>query len=62
MPTAEYEIEHVYGYNNVCSNNLHYTEAGEVVFQAAALGVVMETENGRQRVYGGKQVEMAPKN
>jgi len=32
MPAAEYEIEHVYGYNNVCSNNLHYTEAGEVVF------------------------------
>ena len=55
MPNFELEIEHVYGYRaNDCSNNLHYNDKGEAVFMTAAVGVVMDTETKRQRVYGGK--------
>ena len=61
-PSAEFEIEHVYGYRaHDCNNNLHYTENGEVAFMTAALGVVMNTTTGRQRVYGGKECPMLPK-
>lgn len=62
VPSAEFEIEHVYGYRaHDCNNNLHYTEHGEVSFMTAALGVVMDTTTGRQRVYGGKECPMLPK-
>jgi len=55
VPNFELEIEHVYGYRaNDCSNNLHYNDKGEAVFMTAAVGVVMDTETKRQRVYGGK--------
>jgi hypothetical protein len=53
-PEAEFEVEHVYGYRNDVVNNLYYTDKGEAVFMSGALGVVMETTERRQRVYGGK--------
>ena len=39
----------------------YYTSEGKAVYMVAALGVVMDTETGQQKVYGGKQVEMGTK-
>ena len=59
----EYEIEHVYGYRNAdCTNNLKYTDKGDIAFMTAAVGVVMNSSSGAQRIFGGREVEMGPKN
>lgn len=34
-----------------CRNNLFYTQAGEIVFHVAAVGVVYNRENHSQRFY-----------
>ena len=34
-------------------SNRRYNEKGEAVFMSAALGVVMNTDTGAQRFYGG---------
>jgi len=61
-PNFELEVEHVYGYRaSDCSNNLHYNEKGDAVFMSAALGIVMDTNTRKQRIYGGKEVPMQPK-
>ena len=40
---------------------MRYNSKGEAVFMVAALGVVMDTETGKQRFYGGKEVPMEAK-
>jgi hypothetical protein len=54
-PDMEFEIEHVYGYRaEDCTNNLKYTDKGEVAFMTASVGIVMDTNTGTQKIYGGK--------
>ena len=41
-PNASLEIDYVYGYRvKDCRNNLRYLSTGEIVYNVAALGVVM---------------------
>jgi len=48
-PDADFEIEHVYGYRAAdCQQNLRYTSEGKAVYMVAALGVVMDTQTGKQ--------------
>ena len=58
QPESEWEIEHVYGYRTAdCQQNLRYTADGKAVYMTAALGVVMDTDSGEQKFYGGLQVD-----
>ena len=38
-----------------------YNSSGEAVFMTASLGVIMNTNTGAQRFYGGKKVRMTSK-
>eukprot|EP00937_MAST-01D_sp_MAST-1D-sp2_P003926 g3926.t1 len=50
VPDTALELEWVHGYNaNSCRNNLRYTVKGEIVYSAAALGVVLNAEEHKQR-------------
>lgn len=56
MPSASLKLEYVYGYcGQTCnSNNLFYTDnPDEIVFYTAALGVVLNTRENRQRFFHG---------
>jgi hypothetical protein len=42
-PNARIEIDYVYGYRvKDCRNNLRYLKSGEIVYNAAALGIVLD--------------------
>ena len=55
LPKARLELEHCHGYDGFGSvaNNVLFNAAGEVVYYAAALGVVYNVETRRQRFFHG---------
>jgi microtubule-associated protein-like 6 len=51
-PNARLELDYVYGYRvNQCRNNLRYLASGEIVYNAAALGIVMNIQKNTQRFF-----------
>jgi microtubule-associated protein-like 6 len=51
-PDSSLELEWVHGYNaQSCRNNLRYTVKGEIVYNAASLGVMLNTEEHSQRFF-----------
>lgn len=61
-PTEDYEIEHVYGYRTFDSRaNLHYNADGHAVYMVAALGVVHNTVENTQKIFGGLETKMVLK-
>jgi len=53
QPQQRLELEYCYGYTTRSRQNLHYNAAGEVVYNAAALGVILDTQSNTQRFFGG---------
>jgi len=54
IPDAELELEYVYGYRCQDSRqNCYYTQANEVVYMSAALGIVLKPEENTQKFFGG---------
>lgn len=48
-PSQNLNLEHSFGYRGFDSrNNLHYSSKGKIVYPTAALGVVFDTESGKQ--------------
>lgn len=53
-PESQLRLEWVYGYRgNQCRNNLYYTEAHNVVYFVAAVGVVYNEEEKSQQFFLG---------
>ena len=51
-PDASLELEYVHGYRcHDARNNLRYTATGEVVYHAAAVGVVLNQKTNTQRFF-----------
>lgn len=47
-PSSEIELEWVHGYTNgACRNNLRYTTEGDIVYNAAALGIIYDIDKHR---------------
>lgn len=54
VPTQDYELEYVYGYRTYdCRQNLYFTASGKVVYNVAALGVVLDPKTNTQKFFGG---------
>ncbi|XP_066266402.1 echinoderm microtubule-associated protein-like 6 [Branchiostoma lanceolatum] len=54
VPAARLRLEWVYGYRgHRCRNNVHYSAAGEVVYFAAAVGIVYNPDKHTQRFFMG---------
>ncbi|CAH1245789.1 EML6 [Branchiostoma lanceolatum] len=54
VPAARLRLEWVYGYRgHKCRNNVHYSAAGEVVYFAAAVGIVYNPDKHTQRFFMG---------
>ncbi|XP_064621338.1 echinoderm microtubule-associated protein-like 6 [Lineus longissimus] len=53
-PRSQLRLEWVYGYRgHQCRNNLYYTAAKEVVYFVAGVGVVYNSNDGKQKFYLG---------
>eukprot|EP00948_MAST-09A_sp_MAST-9A-sp1_P002160 g2160.t1 len=51
-PNVRLELEHVYGYNaQLCRNNLYYAKTGEIVYHAAAIGIVYDKVSHQQKFF-----------
>jgi len=54
VPSEEYELEYVYGYRTYdCRQNLYFTSTGKVVYNVAALGVILDPNTNTQKFFGG---------
>eukprot|EP00826_Nyctotherus_ovalis_P024590 TRINITY_DN189_c0_g1_i1.p1 TRINITY_DN189_c0_g1~~TRINITY_DN189_c0_g1_i1.p1 ORF type:complete len:694 (+),score=220.79 TRINITY_DN189_c0_g1_i1:111-2192(+) len=54
VPTEDYDLEYVYGYRTYdCRQNLYFTASGKVVYNVAALGVVLDPKTNTQKFFGG---------
>ena len=53
-PPSQLKLEWVYGYRgHQCRNNLYYTQANDVVYFVAGVGVVYVPREKRQRFFLG---------
>ena len=53
-PDLSYEIEFVHGYkSDLTRQNLFYNNNMEPVYMTAALGVILNTEERQQKIFGG---------
>lgn len=56
-PDENYKLEYVYGYRTYdCRQNLFFTKNGQIVYNVAALGVVLDIKSNTQKFFGGGQV------
>jgi len=52
-PKVTYDLEYVYGYRiQDCRQNLYFTHDGKVVYNASALGIVLNPKDNTQRFFG----------
>jgi len=52
-PKENYALEYVYGYRTYdCRQNLYFTSTGKVVFNVAALGVILDPATNTQKFFG----------
>ena len=62
-PEQSAEIEYVYGFRSSDARmNLRYNTSGNPVFMSAALGIILDKTANTQKIFGGIQTEMVPKN
>ena len=61
-PALELEIEYVYGYRcHDTRQNIFYTaQDNDIVYMAAAVGVVLDTVGNTQKIYGGGKMVEGP--
>jgi len=53
-PDETYEIDFVHGYkSDLTRQNLYYNTNQQCVYMTAALGIVLDTENRTQQIFGG---------
>lgn len=53
-PKVHFALDHVYGYNSKdCRNNLGYLSNDEVIYHAAATGIILNKESNTQRFFVG---------
>ena len=53
-PSDSYEIDFVYGYkSNLARQNLFYNQDMHLVYMTAALGIILDPVERRQKVFGG---------
>lgn len=53
-PDETYEIDFVHGFkSNLTRQNLYYNTNQQCVYMTAALGIVLDTENRTQQIFGG---------
>lgn len=51
-PLVNLELVHVHGYrSNDCRNNVKYLKSGQIVYHAAALGIVLDPTTNKQRFF-----------
>jgi microtubule-associated protein-like 6 len=51
-PMVDLQLEYVYGYRSKdCRNNVRYLKSSNIVYNAAALGVVLDGSNNIQRFF-----------
>jgi microtubule-associated protein-like 6 len=51
-PMVDLQIDYVYGYRSKdCRNNIRYLKNGSIVYNAAALGVVLDGNSNLQRFF-----------
>ena len=51
-PTVQIKLDHVHGYRSKdCRNNMRYLKSGSIVYNVAALGVVMDTNTRIQKYF-----------
>ncbi len=61
-PEENYALEYVYGYRTYdCRSNLYYTANGKVVFNVAALGVILDPKSNTQAFFGGGTLSKSTK-
>eukprot|EP01022_Parablepharisma_sp_SALTPOND_P026492 TRINITY_DN641_c0_g1_i1.p1 TRINITY_DN641_c0_g1~~TRINITY_DN641_c0_g1_i1.p1 ORF type:complete len:759 (-),score=97.78 TRINITY_DN641_c0_g1_i1:138-2414(-) len=61
-PDENYALEYVYGYRTYdCRHNLHYNSKGKVVYNVAALGVVLDPKTNTQSFFGGGTISRSTK-
>ena len=58
-PEITLELNHVHGYRSKdCRNNLRYRKSGNIVYNAAALGIVMDINSDQQRYFDSHEDEI----
>lgn len=61
-PDVGLELEYVYGYRSAdAKQNLYYNADGNLVYNVATLGVILEKETNTQKFFGGSEVDMKSK-
>lgn len=51
-PDATLQLEYIHGYRcHDARNNLRYTAAGQIVYHAAAVGIVLDQVNNTQKFF-----------
>eukprot|EP01052_Picozoa_sp_SAG31_P011680 SAG31_NODE_667_length_12948_cov_70.090746_2_plen_506_part_00 len=54
LPHEDLALEHIHGYKGVsCHSNIQFNRAGELVYFAAAVGIVQQLSNHQQRFFYG---------
>ena len=57
-PTESYDLEYVYGYRSFDTRqNLYYNNAGKIVYNAAALGIILDPTANTQKFFGAGDVK-----
>ena len=60
-PDVSYEIDFVHGYkSDVAIQNLYYNNKKEPIYMTAALGVILDTKNRTQKIFGGGEKGHGP--
>jgi len=52
-PDQSLELEYCYGYSVRSRQNVYFNAEGNAVYNAAALGVILETSSNTQTFFGG---------
>ena len=61
-PEVELELEYVYGYRSAdAKQNLYYNADGNLIYNVATLGVILDKESNTQTFFGGSEVDMKSK-
>ena len=51
-PKVKLELDHVYGYRaKDCTNNIFYLKCGDILYHAAALGIVLDIAENTQKFF-----------
>lgn len=62
-PMEQYKLLAAYGVRTEeTRENIHFNKSGKIIYMTAALGIINDHENRRQKFFGGGEVPMEAKN